>query len=293
MKRVVLILFSILYSLSIHAGERESDLLNSSGRFKRGENNAITDVHGVKLGYLKLFSNEDNEGYVAAIIPHGGNIFQQKCPAALYIGNGSGQFAGATQINEFGSIETPVILINNNWVAAGIQGVIKYTLNQRGNEGATSVNAVVGGISASDANGREVTEKEVLQALSNAKEGAVAEGKSATSSRVLPAESGGYTVGVLVGRNGGGSCIAVVITDAPMDSRQLGRLAKRVSAGVVKRGETSSFYTCEYVLAVSVNKDNLIDSRTSYYFPTLLHDGALTPLFEAAMEATQEAVMEP
>lgn len=340
MKRSI-VLFAALFSvISVSAGGRLRDYSICPGIFKTGENNAITDVRGVKVGHVTLVSGDDVRTGVTAIIPHEGNIFQKKCPAALYVGNGFGKFAGATQINELGNIETPIILTNTLSVSAGIQGLITYTLNQRGNEKVRSVNAVVGETNDGKLNNirkRVVTEKHVLQAINNAKGGPVEEGNVGagtgtvcfgfkggigTSSRVLPESLGGYTVGVLVQSNYGGileidgvpvgkklgkysfkedvekeqelspdgSCMMIVITDAPLDSRNLQRLAKRAFMGLAKTGGIASNGSGDYVLAVSVNKDNLIDSRTPYYFPTLLHNDAMSPLFAAAIEATEEAL---
>ncbi|MBR5055872.1 MAG: P1 family peptidase [Bacteroidales bacterium] len=340
MKKCLLILLMIAVALQLNAGGRLRDYGICPGIFKTGENNAITDVNGVKVGHVTLISGDDVRTGVTAIIPHDGNIFQKKCPAALFVGNGFGKFAGSTQITELGNIETPVILTNTLSVAAGIEGLLTYTLNQRGNESVRSVNAVVGETNDGRLNNirkRIVTEKDVLQALENAKTGPVAEGcvgagtgtvcfgfkgGIGTSSRVLPASLGGYTVGVLVQTNYGGileidgvqvgrklgkysfksdvekdtelspdgSCMIIVITDAPLDSRNLERLAKRAFMGLAKTGSIASNGSGDYVLAISVNKDNLIDGRTAYYFPTLLHNDSMSPLFEAAIEATEEAL---
>ncbi|MBO4571844.1 MAG: P1 family peptidase [Bacteroidales bacterium] len=340
MKRYFILLFALLSMVPVYSRGRLRDYSICPGIFKPGENNAITDVNGVKVGHVTLVSGDDIRTGVTAIIPHEGNIFQQKCPAALFVGNGFGKFAGATQINELGNIETPVVLTNTLSVAEGIKGLVTYTLNQRGNEKVRSVNAVVGETNDGKLNAirkRVVTEEHVLQALANAKSGPVEEGcvgagtgtvcfgfkgGIGTSSRVLPNSLGGYTVGVLVQTNYGGileidgvqvgrklgkysfresvekeeelspdgSCMIIVITDAPLDSRNLERLAKRAFMGLAKTGSIASNGSGDYILAISVNKDNLIDSRTSYYFPTLLHNDSMSPLFEAAIEATEEAL---
>jgi D-aminopeptidase len=340
MKRYIVLIVALFCVVPLFSRGRLRDYGICPGIFKTGENNAITDVNGVKVGHVTIVSGDDIRTGVTAIIPHGGNIFQYKCPAALFVGNGFGKFAGATQITELGNIETPVILTNTLSVAAGINGLVTYTLNQRGNESVRSVNAVVGETNDGRLNNirkRVVTEKDVLQAIDNAKGGPVQEGcvgagtgtvcfgfkgGIGTSSRVLPESLGGYTVGVLVQSNYGGileidgvpvgrklgkysyksdvesqsqmspdgSCMIIVITDAPLDSRNLERLAKRAFMGLAKTGSFASNGSGDYILAISVNKDNLIDSRTSYYFPTLLHNDSMSPLFEAAVEATEEAL---
>ena len=342
MKRYFL-LFAALFSLictSLHGEGRLRDYSICPGIFKTGENNAITDVRGVKVGHVTIVKDDDIRTGVTAIIPHEGNIFHKKCPAAVFVGNGFGKMSGTTQIQELGNIETPVILTNTLSVGSGMQGLITYTLNQKGNENVRSVNAVVGETNDGKLNNirkRVVTEQDVLQALNNAKSGPVEEGNVGagagtvcfgfkggigTSSRVLPESLGGYMVGVLVQSNYGGileidgvqvgrklgqysfkndvendaqlspdgSCMIIVITDAPLDSRNLERLAKRAFMGLAKTGSIASNGSGDYILAISVNKDNLIDSRTSFYFPTLLHNDSMSPLFEAAIEATEEAL---
>ena len=302
------------------------------GIFKPGKYNAITDVEGVRVGHITIIEGDDVRTGVTAIIPHEGNVFRKKCPAAVYVGNGFGKLAGVTQVQELGNIETPIILTNTLSVAQGIEGVLDYTLNQKGNEDVRSVNAVVGETNdgyLNDIRGRHVKAEDVVKAILKAKGGPVDEGcvgagtgtvcfgwkgGIGTSSRVLPEDLGGYTVGVLVQSNFGGvleingaqagkllgqysfrssvdgSCMMVVFTDAPLDARNLERLAKRAMMGLAKTGGIASNGSGDYVIAVSVNKDNLIDEGTKYYSPTLLHNDAMSPLFEATIEATSEAI---
>ena len=335
--------------LNGESGGNAADLHNSSrmrdftpGIFKTGRYNAITDVPGVMVGQVTLNKGNDMRTGVTAIVPHDGNLFRKKCPAAIYIGNGFGKLAGYSQVMELGNIETPVVLTNTLNVAEGIGGIITYTLKQYGNENVRSVNAVVGETNDGGLNNiqkRYVTEKDVLSAIENAKSGAVEEGPVGagtgtvcfgfkggigTSSRVLPELYGGYTVGVLVQSNYGGileiegvpigqilgqysfkkgveedavnklnpdgSCMIVVITDAPVDSRNLERIAKRAIMGLAKTGGIASNGSGDYVIALSVNPDNLISEDTKYYFPTLLHNDDMSPLFEATIEATEEAL---
>lgn len=312
------------------------------GIFKTGTYNAITDVPGVKVGHVTLIEGDSVRTGVTAIVPHDGNIFRKKCPAAVYVGNGFGKLAGTTQVKELGNIETPVILTNTLSVAQGIEGVVTYTLKQKGNERVRSVNAIVGETNDGELNdirGRHVRAEHVVQAIENAKGGPVEEGcvgagtgtvcfswkgGIGTSSRVLPNIYGGWTVGVLIQSNYGGileiegvpvgkrlgkysfkkgvedpdyllnpdgSCMMVIFTDAPLDARNLERLAKRVMMGMAKTGGIASNGSGDYVIAVSVNQDNLIDeNNTKNYFPTLLHNDDMSPLFEAAIECTAEAL---
>ena len=311
------------------------------GVFKPGTYNAITDVPGVKVGQVTLIEGEDVRTGVTAIVPHEGNVFRKKCPAAVHVGNGFGKLAGVTQIRELGNIETPIVLTNTLSVARGIEGVLNYTLNVKGNENVRSVNAVVGETNdgqLNDIRGRHVTADHVVKAILSAKSGPVEEGcvgagtgticfgwkgGIGTSSRVLPKDLGGYTVGVLVQTNYGGileidgapvgrrlgqysfkksvenpdyqlnpdgSCMMVVFTDAPLDARNLERLAKRAMMGLAKTGGIASNGSGDYVIAVSVAPENLIDESTDKYYPTLLHNDAMSPLFEATIEATAEAL---
>ena len=302
------------------------------GIFKPGRFNAITDVAGVKVGQVTIIKGDNVRTGVTAIVPHGGNIFHRKCPAAIYVGNGYGKLAGVTQVQELGCIETPIILTNTLSVAQGIEGVLEYTLGQDGNGSIGSVTAVVGetndGI-LNDIRGRHVKADDVVRAILEAKDGPVEagcvgagtgtvcfgwKGGIGTSSRVLPASLGGYTVGVLVQSNYGGilqvdgvqvgrrlgqysfresadgSCMMVVMTDAPLDARNLGRLAKRAMMGLARTGGIASNGSGDYVIAVSVNEDNLIDEGSGFYRPVLLHNDAMSPLFEAVIEATEEAI---
>ena len=311
------------------------------GVFKPGTYNAITDVPGVRVGQVTIIEGDNIRTGVTAIVPHDGNVFRKKCPAAIYVGNGFGKLAGVTQVRELGNIETPIILTNTLSVAQGIEGVLTYTMNQKGNEEVRSVNAVVGETNDSylnDIRGRHVKADDVVKAILSAKSGPVEEGcvgagvgticfswkgGIGTSSRVLPADLGGYTVGVLVQTNYGGileiegapvgrrlgqysfrssvedpeyqmspdgSCMMVVFTDAPLDARNLERMAKRAMMGLAKTGGIASNGSGDYVIAVSVNPENLIDESTQRYYPTLLHNDDMSPLFEATIEATAEAL---
>ncbi len=308
------------------------------GIFDTGKNNAITDVPGVTVGQVTCIEGDSIRTGVTAIIPHQGNIFRKKVPAAIYAGNGFGKLAGYTQVQELGNIETPIVLTNTLNVAAGIDGLITYTLQQPGNENLRSVNAVVGETNDGGLNKiqqRYVTPEIVLQALNNAKDGKVEQGcvgagtgtvafnfkgGIGTSSRVLPESLGGYTIGVIVQSNYGGileidgvqvgqklgvfsykndipqsksadgSCMMVVITDAPIDSRNLERVAKRAMMGLAKTGGIASNGSGDYVIALSVAPENLIDDSKKLHTQTLLDNGQMSPIFAATIEATAEAL---
>ena len=320
---------------TLSAQNRVRDYNVELGIFQPGKYNAITDVPGVKVGHFTLNEGNDKRTGVTAIIPHGGNIFKKKVPAAIYIGNGFGKLAGYTQVKELGNIETPIVLTNTLNVAAGLDALITYTLNQPGNENVRSVNAVVGETNdggLNDIRSRFIKPEMVLQALEDAKSGPVEEGNVGagtgtqifgfkggigTSSRVLPKSLGGYTVGVIVQSNYGGvlqiggipvgemlgtysfksalekadgSCMMVVITDAPVDARNLERIAKRAMLGLARTGGIASNGSGDYVIALSVNEHNLIDENTKTYNPVLLHNDDMSALFLATIEATAEAL---
>ena len=309
-----------------------------TGIFETGQYNAITDVPGVTVGHVTLIEGDSIRTGVTAIVPHQGNIFRQKAPAAIYVGNGFGKLSGVTQVRELGNIETPVVLTNTLSVAAGMEGVIRYTLMQPGNERENSVNAVVGETNdgrLNDTRGMHVTPQMVIDAINKAHSGPVEQGcvgagtgticfgfkgGIGTSSRVLPASLGGYTIGVLVQTNYGGileidgvqvgqqlqkhdfinhvrktenvdgSCMMVVITDAPLDSRNLERVAKRAMMGMAKTGGIASNGSGDYVIAMSVAPDNLIDSSAKTITSTVLANGEMSSIFAATIEATAEAL---
>ena len=309
-----------------------------TGIFEPGQYNAITDVPGVTVGHVTLIEGDSVRTGVTAIVPHQGNIFRQKVPAAIYVGNGFGKLAGVTQVCELGNIETPIVLTNTLSVAAGIEGVVRYTLMQPGNENERSVNAVVGETNdgrLNDICGMHITPQMVIDAITQAHGGPVEQGNVGagtgticfgfkggigTSSRVLPKSLGGYTVGVLVQTNYGGileidgvqvgqklhkhdfidhvrknenvdgSCMMVVITDAPLDSRNLKRVAKRAMMGMAKTGGIASNGSGDYVIALSVAPGNLIDSRAKTITSTVLANGEMSSIFAATIEATAEAL---
>jgi len=309
------------------------------GVMQPGKLNSITDVPGVKVGHTTLIKDRDIRTGVTAIIPAEGNLFQQKIPAAVYTGNGFGKLAGSTQVNELGNLETPIVLTNTLNVSTAMDALIEYTLNEKGNEKAASVNALVGETNdgfLNDIRGRHVTKSDVLQALANAsadkvEEGTVGAGTGTvcfgfkggigSASRKLPASLGGYTIGVLVQSNFGGvlqingvpvgeklgkfsfsnqllnnvdgSCMMVVATDAPIDHRNLMRIAKRAMLGLGKTGGIASNGSGDYVIAFSTAGELRVPhdgSAKTMLTPVLLND-EMSPLFMATIEATEEAII--
>lgn len=310
-----------------------------TGVLSPGPLNAITDVAGVRVGQVTLIQGKDIRTGVTAILPHEGNIFQEKVPAAIAVANGFGKLMGYTQVDELGNIETPIILTNTLSVPTAAEAVIEYTLALPGNKKVESVNAVVGETNdgyLNDIRQRFVKKEHVLEAIQKAAGGPVEEGGVGagtgtmcydfkggigTSSRKLPASRGGYTVGVLVQTNHGGifqingfpvgvrlgnyymekdveagsegSCMIVVATDAPLDSRNLKRLAKRALLGIARTGGFYSNASGDYAVAFSTAKEVRIPNRSSS--PTqpvvLLRNEQMSPLFLAAAEASEEAIL--
>jgi D-aminopeptidase len=315
-----------LLAVAAFAQQRARDIGIQPGVLSPGPRNAITDVRGVRVGHITLIEGDSIRTGVTAVLPHGGNLFQQKVPGAVFVGNAFGKLAGSTQVDELGTIETPIILTNTLSVAEGIAGAVEYTLEQPGNERVVSVNAVVGETNDSrlnDIRRRFVTKDHVKAAIRAAREGAVLEGAVGagtgtsafgfkggigTSSRLFPKTLGGFTIGVLVQTNyggiltingapvgkelgsyylkdqlepaPGGSCMVVVATDAPLDARNLKRLAARAILGLSQTGSSMSNGSGEFVIAFS----------TASSTATLLSNDAMSPLFQAVKEATEEAV---
>jgi len=340
--RFIIIPFILLVNglnTSSQSPGRARDLGIEIGVFKTGKFNAITDVDGVKVGHVTLISGEEIRTGVTAILPHPGNIFQQKVPAAIYIGNGFGKLTGYSQVEELGNIETPIILTNTLSVPTASDALISYTLQQPGNEKVRSVNPLIGETNdgrLNDIRGRHIREEHVIEAIQNAAGGPVTEGNVGagtgtvcfgykggigTASRKIPGSLGGYTVGVLVQTNFGGvliidgipvgkklnkypyrnliemdadgSCMIVVITDAPLDARNLKRLAKRGIMGMAKTGGIASNGSGDYVIVCSTAKENLVghSDSTIFHVNKVLRNDAMTPLFMAAIEATEEAII--
>jgi D-aminopeptidase len=310
------------------------------GILSPGPLNAITDVGNVKVGQVTLIEGTDVRTGVTAILPHGGNIFQDKVPAAIAVANGFGKITGFTQVEELGTIETPIVLTNTLSVPTAADALIDYTLSEAGNEKVESVNPVVGETNdgwLNDIRGRHIRKEHVLEAVRKAVPGPVEEGSVGagtgtvcfdfkggigTSSRHLPASSGGWTVGVLVQSNFGGiltingvpagarlgayfmkkeiegkadgSCLIVVATDAPIDARNLKRLARRALLGIPRTGGFYSNGSGDYAIAFSTAESVRVPHQSASPVQPVpgLRNEAMSPLFLAAAEAAEEAILD-
>lgn len=319
--------------------KRARELGIAPGILPPGRWNAITDVKGVKVGQVTLIEGDDIRTGVTAILSHDGNIFQDKVPAGIAVGNGFGKLMGFTQVQELGEIETPIVLTNTLAVPAAAEALIDWTLAQKGNEEVRSVNPVVGETNdgwLNDIRARAVKKESVLDALIAAESGPVEEGcvgagtgtvcfgwkgGIGTSSRVLPKSLGGYTVGALVQSNFGGvlqmdglpigkklgqhylkdeledasadgSIMIVIATDASLSDRNLLRLAKRGLAGLARTGASMGNGSGDYVIAFSTNEDvrRIVERRSKVWSYPEIANELTSPLFQAAIEATEEAV---
>lgn len=318
---------------------RLAELGASIGVLPAGPTNSITDVEGVAVGHETIVEGDSIRTGVTAVKPHTGNLFLSKVPAALHVANGFGKFVGATQIEELGVIETPIVLTNTLSAFAAADALVAWTLDQPGCESVRSVNPVVGECNdgyLNDIRRRVVSRQHVAAALRNAHGGPVTEGclgagtgtrclgwkgGIGSASRQLPQQLGGYTLGVLVQTNFGGSltvagvpvgrrlgrfylqdhvrsqehgsCIVIIATDAPLDARRLKRLARRAPLGLAATGSSISHGSGDYVLAFSTAKGVRSDYQSDE--PTeqveSLRDDQLSPLFQAVRDATEEAVI--
>ena len=301
------------------------------GLLEPGPLNAITDVAGVRVGQVSIVEGENVRTGVTAIMPHPGNMFREKVAAAVYVYNAFGKLVGATQVNELGQLETPILLTNTLSVWDAAAAMVDWMLARPGNETVSSINPVVGETNdgwLNDIRSRHVKPEHVRQALESAREGGVEEGSVGagtgtealgwkggigTSSRRLPANNGGYTVGVLVQTNFGGrltvdgvpvwrelqpsarqggadgSCIIAVATDAPLDARQLRRLAARAILGMARTGAAGDHNSGDYVIAFSTTNRYLVEAAQQTPI-TLVREDQLSPLFRAARDATEEAI---
>jgi len=327
------------------------------GILQPGALNSITDVEGVAIGHATVIKGDNVRTGVTAILPHTGNLFREKVPAAVFIGNAFGKLAGSTQVNELGEIETPILLTSTLSVPRVADAVIDYMLALPGNEDVQSINPLVGETNdgtLNDIRARPIQREDVWSAIKTARGGPVAEGAVGagtgtiafgfkggigTSSRKLTTTLGGYTVGVLVQTNFGGvlsingapvgrelgryylkeeierrrdaagnpgspntaadiadgSVIIVIATDAPIDARNLKRLAARAMMGLARTGSSGSNGSGDYVIAFSTAKDVRLSpsgpaERNTARAMRLLPNDAMSPLFMAAIEATEEAI---
>jgi D-aminopeptidase len=302
------------------------------GRLAPGPHNAITDVAGVRVGQATLVEGDSVRTGVTAVLPHGGNLFQEKVPGAVFVGNAFGKLAGSTQVSELGTIETPIVLTNTLAVGTALGAVVRWTLARPGNEAVRSVNALVGETNdgnLNDIRSLPVRDEHVAAAISSATEGPVLEGSVGagtgtvafgwkggigTASRRLPARLGGHTLGVLVQANFGGvltmdgvpvgrelgrhafdtdgSCLIVVATDAPLAPSDLERLAARAIFGLARTGSSFGNGSGDYTIAFSTAEGLRVrHGERAPRARTLLPTDGLSPLFQAALEATEEAVL--
>src|SRR6266550_283963 len=340
---------------------RASDLGLNVGILPTGPLDAITDVAGVEVGHTTVIRGDDVRTGVTAIVPHPGNLYREKVPGAVFVGNGFGKLAGSTQVDEMGDIETPILLTSTTSVPRVSDAVISYMLALPGNEDVLSINPLVGETNdgyLNDIRGRHITPDDVFAAIKNAKGGAVEEGSVGagtgtvafgfkggigTSSRKLPLVLGGYTIGILVQTNFGGiltingapvgrelgryylqeelaqmtvpekdrtqdglqpnnketaadgSVIIVIATDAPLDARNLRRMASRAMMGLARTGAAGSNGSGDYAVAFSSSPDVRIRAaaQTARNAPRdlkSLPNDAMSPLFLAVIEATEEAI---
>ncbi|HJT16843.1 MAG TPA: P1 family peptidase [Thermoanaerobaculia bacterium] len=296
---------------------RLRDLGVAIGTLPPGPLNAITDVEGVRVGHATLIRGDNIRTGVTAILPHGGNLFQEKVPGAVFVGNGFGKIIGTTQIEELGEIETPILLTSTLNVPRVADALLDYMLALPGNENVKSINAVVAETNdgtLNDIRSRPVGRDEVFQAIKSASGGEVEEGSvgAGTGTMALGFKGGigtasrkvsGYTVGVLVQSNFGGSltiagvpvgaeiaqarrpldagsCVIVIATDAPVDARNLKRMGARAIMGMARTGAAGSNGSGDYAIAFSTVRGK-----------PLLPNDAMSPLFLATIEATEEAIV--
>ncbi|MGH7568368.1 MAG: P1 family peptidase [Gemmatimonadales bacterium] len=348
----VLILLSVGSQGTSQQRPRARELGLTVGVLPPGPLDAITDVAGVRVGHTTVVRGDSINTGITAILPHGGNVFREKVPAAVVVGNAFGKLMGSTQVNELGELESPIVLTCTLCVPRAADAVLTYLLGLPGNEDMRSANPLVAETndgSLNDIRVRAVTEADVVGAIRRAtagkvEEGAVGAGRGTvafgwkggigTASRVLPALLGGWTLGVLVQSNFGGvltingapvgkelgryylrdagrggeggdgadgSIIIVLATDAPLDHRQLVRLGRRALAGLARTGSSLTNGSGDYVIAFSTRRSggqaDRRSTNSSARPPDRLTDTvavitneAMSPLFQAAIEATEEAI---
>lgn len=345
---VLMVLGCAAVAVSGQDRPRARDLGIAPGAGAAGPLNAITDVAGVRVGQTTVISGDSVRTGVTAILPHEGNLFRDKVPGGVFVGNAFGKLAGSTQVQELGTIESPIVLTNTLSVGTAMDAVVRWTLEQPGNTNVRSVNALVGETNdggLNDIRGLHVTRGHVLGAITGARGGAVEEGAVGagtgtiafgwkggigTSSRVVRSVSEpgvtdrpSWTVGVLVqtnyggrltiagipvwqrvsptppaGRVGGapvandadGSCMIVVATDAPLDARDLERLAARAIYALARTGSTYSNGSGDFAIAFSTATSNRVSPGNGPQARTFLPTDAVSGLFEGVMDATEEAV---
>jgi D-aminopeptidase len=346
----LLLLPSAVVSQSGAERPRARDIGLVVGVFQPGANNAITDVAGVRVGHATVVEGDNVRTGVTAILPHGGNPYLSRVPAAIHVGNGFGKLLGVTQVGELGELETPILLTCTLCVWKAADAMAAWMLARDGMENVRSINPVVGETNdggLNDIRARPIRPEHVVAALESAAEGPVEEGAVGagagtvafgwkggigTSSRVLPEALGGYTVGVLVQSNFGGilqmngapvgvelgqyafanqvrpadgadaaydpqadvqewgSIMMVVATDAPLSDRNLERVARRAIMGLARTGSYASNGSGDYVIAFSTANGVRRSTTPSVIRIDDLHNEQMSGLFEATVEATEEAI---
>ena len=330
---------SVVPTISIAQRARARDLGVKPGVFPTGKLNAITDVAGVRVGQVTVVEGDGVRTGVTAILPHGGNAFTDRVPAALHVGNGFGKITGVTQLKELGELETPILLTCTLCVWKAADAMVGWMLEQPGMANVRSINPVVAETNdgtLNDIRSRPIRPEHVRQALTSASSGPVTEGAVGagtgtaafgwkggigTSSRVLPASLGGWTLGVLVqsnfggifqvlgapvgkelgqyafkreaespGDRGDGSCVMVIATDAPLSDRNLERLAARAIMGLSRTGSSASNGSGDYVLAFSTSDKVRRQFNAARLQTEELANEPMSGLFQGAVEATEEAI---
>lgn len=329
----VLLVPLLLVASSAGAEERMRyrDTGRSVGTLPTGPANAITDVEGVRVGHVTRIEGEAVRTGVTAILPHPGNVFADKVPAAIFVANGFGKLAGLSQVAELGEIESPILLTNTLNVGEVLAGGVEWVLAQPGNEAVRSVNVVVGETNdgyLNDIRRRSLTSADAKAAIAAARPGPVAEGNvgAGTGTRLFGWKGGigtasrrigDWTLGVLIQGNfggqpiiggkavpaspeqaalearvGDGSVMIVVATDAPLSDRNLGRLARRAVVGLARTGSTMANGSGDYIIAFSTHPDvrRTAERREKVSAYAALGNDAMSPLFAAVAEATEEAI---
>ncbi len=339
LRRTTIILAFLLAFPVVGAAQqrvRARDLGVAPGRLMPGPNNAITDVPGVRVGQVTRIVGDSIRTGVTAIVPHGGNTFFSRVPAAIVVGNGFGKLLGVTQVQELGELETPILLTCTLCVWRAADAMVDYLLHQPGMERVRSINPVVGETndgSLNDIRNRPIRAEDVIKALTSADSGKVEEGSVGagtgtiafgwkggigTSSRRISRPDSGYTVGVLVQSNFGGaftvmgvpmwkelrrppppegrrnaadgSIMIVVATDAPVSDRNLRRMATRALMGLGRTGAYGSNGSGDYVIAFSTAESVRRTDGGPVRQVSDLDNDAMSSLFEAVAEATEEAI---
>lgn len=339
--RILVVLACLVVGGVVQAAERPRarDVGVVIGTMATGARNAIVDVPGVAVGHSTVIEGADVRTGVTAILPHGGDLYADRVPAALHVANGYGKLLGVTQLRELGELETPILLTCTLCVWKAADALVEWQLGLPGMENVRSLNAVVGETNdgfLNDIRSRPLRPEHVRAALesastSNVQEGAIGAGTGTvafgwkggigTSSRLTPA---GHTVGVLVQSNFGGSLVVagapvgpslpdpatlsdsvekpvadgdgsimiVVATDAPLDSRQLERLAKRAIIGLARTGSSMSNGSGDYVIAFSTAEAVRRHQGDPVHDAPMLDNGAMNALFVGVAEATEEAILD-